>query len=120
MNHADLHFVRVGIGDSLGERFNRPLHIALDDEIDRLDLAGTDLVEQVVGRDLRAIGQVRVASLAAAFLGDRVSAFQVIQHEEFVAGRRQHRSKPLTITGVEGPADSIISPRSLTSVRMRP
>ena len=50
VDHADLHFVGVLIGDGLGQRLDRALHVALDDQVDRLDVAGLHRVEQVVER----------------------------------------------------------------------
>ncbi len=51
VNHADADFLGVGLGDGLGQGFDRALHVGLDDQIDGLDLLGLHGVEQVIEGD---------------------------------------------------------------------
>ena len=103
VNDAHLYFVGVGIGDGLLQRLDRALHVGLDDQVDRLDIAGLHRVEEVVQRDLALAGQCGVASLQLPLLGD-AAGFVDVFHDENLSPADGNSSRPLTTTGVDGPA----------------
>ena len=90
VDHADAHLAGVGLGDGLGERFDRALHIGLDDQIDGLDLLGLHGIEEGFEGDAIGAGQVGFWRwMRLAFLGDGAGAVEIIHGIKLVARQRQ-------------------------------
>ena len=90
VDDADLHLVGVLTADGFHQRFDRALHVALDDQIDRLDVAGLHRLEQVVERDLALRAQRLLARQSGTFLGNRASAIDIVEHVKLVARGWKH------------------------------
>ena len=82
---ADL-IVLVELQERARERLDRTLYIGLDDDVEVLDVAFLDLVEEVVERDLLALDEVVALALDAG-LGDGAGLL-LLEHGEDVAGFR--------------------------------
>ncbi len=85
VDHAHAHFFGVGFGHGLLQGFDRALHVGLDDQVDRLDVAGLHAGEHVVERDGAAAGQRRLTRERAPLLGDGLGAIDIFDDVKLVA-----------------------------------
>ena len=82
---ADL-IVLVELEERARERLDRTLYIGLDDDVQVLDVAFLDLVEEVVERDFLALDEVVALALDAG-LGNGAGLL-LLEHGKDVAGFR--------------------------------
>ena len=71
----------------LGEGFDRPLNVGLDDQVEVLDLLLGHLAVEVFERDGLAVGLSGISGAEPAGLGDFASAGDVVDDGEGLAGR---------------------------------
>src|SRR5688572_26844701 len=85
VDHADPHFLSILVGHRLRQRLDRALDVALDDQVDRLDVAGLHRVEQVVQRHLAHRRELCLAGQRRTFFGDLAGAVDVVEDVEPIA-----------------------------------
>src|SRR5690606_7716144 len=90
VDDAQLHaVVHLDLQERLLERLDGTRHVALDDEVERLDLALLEGLREVLERHaLAGLRECRVALDSLALLGDLAGGAVVLRHEEQVAGAR--------------------------------
>ena len=72
----------------VGQHFDRTLHVALEDEVEVLDAGLLDLLGEAFERDAGALGELRLALLHLAVLGNALGLVAVRHDQEGVAGVR--------------------------------
>ena len=98
-------FVVTSLPSASREHLDRALHVGLEDDRQLLDLALLDLAEELLERHpSRSSAPARGGALLLAELGDAARLRLVLHHLEGVAGARRSSWKPVTSTGVDGPA----------------
>src|SRR6266481_9018745 len=70
VNHLKLDLVGREPRERVGERFDRALHVALQDDFEFLDLAGGEPRAQIFERDAAGLGEFAFALLPTPILGD--------------------------------------------------
>ena len=83
----DRHFLVRELFEFLGQGFDRPLNVGLQDQVQALELLLGHLGVEVFERDRLAIGVSSVAGAGAASLGDLAGAGNVLDDGEVLAGR---------------------------------
>ena len=91
----DLHLDFFGsqLGQRLGQYFGRALHVALQDQIQLLNHAGSHLLVELVQSQARGAGQGSLARLLLAVEGCLLGLEQIRDHLELVA-RLGHAAEP--------------------------
>jgi hypothetical protein len=121
VDDAQLHrVVDLDLEQRLFERLDGTGDVALDDEVERLDLALFESTGEVLERDaLAGLGQLGVALGGLALLGDLAGQAVLLGDDEGVAGAGTE-FRPCTWTGRDGQASSTASPFSSIMARTRP
>ena len=76
---------RAQLGEILLQHVHRALHVGPDDQVQLLDVAGLDLAEQVLHRDLRPLRQRFLAGPQLVLLGGGFGRVDIIEAVEPVA-----------------------------------
>ena len=86
VDDLDAHLLGGHADQRIGQHFDRAGDVALDDEGQVLDAGGANLLGQAFERDAGALGELRVALLHLAVLGDALGLVAIGNDEEGVAG----------------------------------
>src|SRR2546426_513241 len=85
---ADLHLAGAELSERLGERLDRSIHIALDDELEFARLTLAHLGVELGKRNRLGGAELVLPVQGLALAGDLAGLALVIEHREDVAGRR--------------------------------
>ena len=119
VDDLDAHLLGGHADQRIGQHFDRAGDVALDDEGQVFDAGGANLLGKAFQRDAGALGQLGVALLHLAVLGDALGLVAVGDDQEGVAGVG-HGFQAEDFDGVEGPASSRARPRSSNMARTLP
>ena len=103
VDHLELDLVGRQPRERVGERLDRALHVALDDDFEILDLARAHPLAQIFERDAAGLLQFAFALLGAAELGD-LARLGFLGHATNAVPGSGTLERPKISTGVEGPA----------------
>ena len=101
MDDLQLHLVRAQPLEGIADRFDRALHVGLEDDAQLFDLAGLDLLVQAFQRDARRGLALRLLTVLAHG-GDLAGLTLVGYRDQHVACCR-HTGQALHLHGLRGP-----------------
>src|ERR1700730_17097297 len=79
MNHFEFYFLSGEPSERVGEGLDRTLHVALEDDLEFLDLARREPLAQIFQRDAAGLGEFAFTLFAATILGD-LARFRFLYH----------------------------------------